>query len=245
MIRLFLLFSLATGLLFPANAQSNVLSEMRLLSSFDKLVAANGINVTLRKSDSEKVKISVSNGLLSDVVSDISRGILTLKMRPKINKELSVMVVVYYKTLHSISAIRGASITSSTIITNDKMSLKATMGGEVKADTECTEILANAGSGGAIFLNGHVNRLEINANTKGKVRAGNLKAETAIVKATTGAEVEVNPEKYLEAIAISAGVIYYTDQPEKKTEKTSSGGEVRSRSSRPKEATSPTRQTDL
>lgn len=225
----FLFFLVLTfGVSISINAKEE-LSETRSLDSFSKLTATNGINILLRKGSEEKAEVRISNGLISDVITEVSGGSLKVKMRPQINKELSVLVVVYYKTLNDINITKGASLETKTVILTNKLKMSAKTGGTIKAEIECSDLNISATGGADIKLYGWAKRFEANANTKGEILAKNLNADRAIIKVATGAEAWVKPKEYLEAIANTGGTIFYVSKPAKKTEKVSSGGEVRNK----------------
>lgn len=207
-------------------AQSEQLVETRTLDSFDKIIATNGINVLLRQGSEEKVEVRITNALLSDVSSVVSKGTLKLKMRPQINKDISVIVIVHYKSLEKISASKGATIETKTLILTDRMDISASTGASIKAEIECAQITASAGGGSTLSLYGWAERFEISANSKAEVNCKTLKADNILARSATGAEVWVNPKDYLEAVVNTGGIIYYTNEPTKKNEKISSGGEV-------------------
>ncbi len=223
-------FVISLLLAFPALLSAGELTETRQLNAFDKIIATNGINVLLRKSHEEKVDVRIENALLSDVITEVNGSTLKLKMRPQINKELSVLVVVYYKSLKELSVSKGASVETKTVILQEKLKISASTGGSIKAEVECTDLKADAGGGSAISLYGWAKRFETSANTKANVYTKTLNADKVIAKAATGAEVWVKPKVYLEAIANTGGTIYYISVPEKLNERVASGGEVRNKS---------------
>lgn len=226
--RFLFLILLILGISFSTQAQEE-LSEIRSLNTFSKLTATNGINILIRKGSEEKAEIRISNGLLSDVMTEVSNGTLKVKMRPQINKELSVIVVVYYKSLEEINITKGASLETKTLILTDKLKISAKTGASIKAEIECNEIKVNASGGARINLYGWAKRFEANANTKADIQAKTLNADRAILKVATGAEIWVKPKMYLEAVANTGGTIFYTSTPEKITKRISSGGEVRNK----------------
>jgi hypothetical protein len=203
------------------------LKETRSLDPFYKIVATNGVNVLLREGNEEKAEIRVSNGLLSDVITTVSKGALKVKMKPRINKDLSVVVIITFQSLELIDAKSGSNIETKDVILQDKISIKATSGGRIKAELEGNEITVSAGQGADITLYGWAKRLDVSANTKGKIKAQEMKSEKVFAKANTGGEITVAPNEYLEAVATTAGVIKYTRKPKKQTVKASSGGEVK------------------
>lgn len=211
------------------SAQSDELTETRLLNSFSKLTATNGINILLRKSSEEKAEIRISNGLLSDVITDVSNGQLRVKMRPQINKDISVLVVVFYKSLNEITVTKGASLETKTVILTDNFEFNVNMGSSIKAEIECKDVKVRAGSGATISLYGWSKRFEVKAQTKAQIFTETLNCDNAFIKVATGAEAWVKPKLYMEAIANSGGTIFYTSMPEKMAKKTATGGEVRNK----------------
>lgn len=226
--RFLLLVLIAFGITFSTQAQEE-LSETRSLDNFNKLIATNGINVLIRKGNEEKAEVRISNGLLSDVVTEVSNGTLKVKMRPQINKELSVLVIVHYKSLKEMTISKGASLETKTIILSDKLEISAKTGGSIKAEVECSNINITATGGAQISLYGWAERFEGKANTKAKIQAKTLNADRAIIKVSSGAEIWVKPKDYLEAIANTGGTIFYTSTPNKMNKKVSAGGEVRNK----------------
>ena len=227
-IRLFFVLLLPLGSHISMTAQEE-LSETRSLDAFHQLTATNGINVMLRKSSEERVDVRISNGLLSDVMTEVSNGTLKVKMRPQINKELSVLVVVYYKTLEEISITKGASLETKTVLLTERLKMSAKTGGSIKAEIECTDLNLTTSGGARVSLYGWAKRFEASANTRSKVLAKKFNADKALIRAATGAEIWVKPKDYLEAVANTGGTIFYVRTPEKKTIKESSGGEVRNK----------------
>lgn len=224
---LLLLFVLCTFNINALQAQEDELSETRSLDSFTELTATNGVNILLRKGSEEKAEIRISDGLLSDIITEVSGGELKIKMRPQINKELSVIVIVYYKSLKEITATKGATVETKTVMLTDRLKLNAKTGGIIKAEIECSDVEAKAFGSATVVLYGWAKRLEIIANTKSNVTAENVKADTALVRVATGAIAWVAPIEYLEAVANTGGVINYTNTPKKKNEKISSGGSIK------------------
>ncbi len=212
-----------------AFAQGEELTETRLFNPFDKIIATNGVNVILVKSSQNKAEVRISNALLSDVITEVKNNKLIVKMRPQFNKDVSVLVKVYYKSLQEVIVTKGASLETKTDMLTDILSFNANTGGKIKAEVQCKDLKAKAAGGATISLYGWANRFEGTANTKGQVISKKLESDNAIIRATGGGEVWVNPKLYLEAVANTGGAIYYINEPDKKNEKVSSGGSVESK----------------
>lgn len=202
------------------------LTETRELDSFNKITATNGVNILLRQGGSERVEVRISNGLLSDVSTTVSKGELKVKMRAQINKDISVIAIVYYKSLKEININKGASFETRGVILTDIFKIKASTGAEVKAELECKNLEVSAGGGSSVALYGWTQRLEASANTKANIQTKKLKSDRALIRSVTGAKVWVHPTDYLEAVANTGGIIYYTKKPKEMNKRLSSGGEL-------------------
>lgn len=215
------------SLLFLFQLSAEKIEDERLLDSFDKITATNGINVVLRKTaHEEKAVIKIENGLLSDVVTEVSKGKLKVKMKAQINKELSILVTVYYKELREITATKGASIRTKELVMSTIMDVTAATGGKVKAELQCTTINTSATSGGQVTLYGWTEQLDAYTNTQGTIEAKKLNCDNAEAKSATGGEIWINVKEHLEATVNTNGHVYYSNNPTKVTSKISSGGEV-------------------
>lgn len=217
---------LMTLCLLMPNLSAEELTETRDLDSFDKIIATNGVNIMLRKGSENKAEIHINNALLSDLITEIKDNTLKIKLRPQINKELSVIVIITYQQIKELSATKGASIQTKTVMLTDKLSFSTNTGGNIKAEVECKEIKTNAGSGSKITLYGWTQRLEARGNTKAHIDTKKLQSEHVIAKATGGAEIWTSPKEYLEAICATGGTIYYINKPQKMNKRLSSGGKL-------------------
>ena len=213
-------------LLVTLATNAEQLTETRLLEPFNEIIATNGVNVTLRKGSENKAEIKISNALLSDCITEIKNNTLKVKLRPQINKELTVMVIITYKELKSISATKGASIQTRTVMLTDHLDFTSRTGGSIKAEVECKEINVQSIGGGKVALYGWTERLDVKAGAKASINTKKLESEKAFAKATGGAEIWLNPKNYLEAICNTGGTIYYTHTPKKINKRISSGGEL-------------------
>lgn len=220
-----LLIVLATVLAI-VNINAEELVGTRSLDHFDKISATNGTNVLLRNSTEEKVEVRVENGLLSDITTEVTNGTLKVKMKPQINKDISVVVIVYYKDLRSISANTGATIKTKDLLITELLDISAYTGAEVEAEIQCTDVKILSTGGAEVKTIGWCERLEATTKTGGLLDAQGLKADRVLAKAATGASLWAYPIDYLEASANTTGKIYYINAPAKMTEKISSGGEI-------------------
>ena len=226
----FLYTLLSVLLLSSSTIAAEELIETRTLNSFDKIVATNGINVQLRHSEHEKVDVKIENALLSDIITEVDEdGTLKIKLRAQINKELSILCLVYYKDLKEITATKGASIITKDVLITKKLDICTNTGAKIKAEIECIDVKVDAFGVSNTSLYGWADRLEIKATAGADVFGKTLESKNVFVKAGSGAEVWVKPELYLEAIANMGSTIYYTQKPEKINEKLTTGGELHSK----------------
>lgn len=123
----------------------------------------------------------------------------------------------------SVAASSAAEIEAE--LRTGTCSLDASSAAKISAKVETTNCAASASSAADLLLEGTAGYLQADASSAGKVDAAELTAERAKVKASSGAGIELNCTKELDARASSGGAVRYTGDCEARTEK-SSGGSI-------------------
>ncbi len=200
-------------------------SSVRKMGSFEKVKAAKGINVTLIEGSKEEVQVDIVNGSLSDVITQLKKNQLTVKMKTKIYKDVAVQVYVTYVNLSAITAGSGATIDAENTIITDKLTLDGGTDSKIVLEVDANTLVANV-SAGRMELSGKVKSQIITANTGGKYLAYDLESEETTAKANTGGKIEITVTEKLNATASNKGSILYKGNPPKVSKKVSMGGKI-------------------
>jgi len=206
-------------------------------SFFNGINAFGPFDVELIKSETESVEIEYNGIDKEDVVIEMSRGLIKMKLKNRHyfnewnnqshRKSEYVTVKVYYHDMDMIEAQAGATVTSRERLKSKYLSIESTMGGEVKLDVLTKELQTKINMGGIVELNGQTERLDVSANMGGVLKAIQLESKVVFVKATMGAEVTVNVIDELEVSSAFGSSVDYIGGPAVRHTSKSMGGEVR------------------
>ena len=205
--------------------KQDVSKEVRSVNEFDKLKVTKGINVTLNKGLKPEAEINIVNTSSEDVIIENDKNELTIKMKTRIYKDVSVQVYLTYTELREIKTGSGATVDAEDVIDGNQLILDAGMDSSIDLEVDVETLEANV-SAARITLEGKANTVEAKATTGGKFEAEKLKTQEAFITANTGAVGTVNVTKKLEAKAGTGGKIEYSGDPEKVETREIIGGNV-------------------
>ncbi|MGQ1946660.1 GIN domain-containing protein [Geofilum sp. OHC36d9] len=209
------------------DADSAVVIETRALNNFDKIIVSRGINVTLEEGLSPQAEIRIKNATPDDVILVQEGMTVTIKMRPKIYKEMAVNVFITLGTnpIREINAGTGGSVYSEIELEGDQLKLEAGADASIQLQVAMKKVVVNT-SAATIHLTGTSDFLDITASAAGRFDGLNLETGQAAAKANMGSKIYLWVTQKLEAKSATGGKIGYTGNPEKVEIKTSLGGTV-------------------
>ncbi len=199
--------------------------QIRKVGSFDKVKATKGINVTLIEGTKEQAVVTIVNGTVADVITELNNKRLTVKMKTKIYKDVAVQVFVTYVIIREINAGSGASIDAENTISADKLLIEGGADSEIVLDIDVNALEASI-SAGRMELEGTAKSQVVKANAGGKYLSYDLTSDETIAKANTGGRIEVTVNESIKATAFNGGTVNYKGDPSKIDKKTSLGGKV-------------------
>ncbi|HRJ28366.1 MAG TPA: head GIN domain-containing protein [Cyclobacteriaceae bacterium] len=207
------------------------------IGSFSKIDVFGPFEVELIKADSESLALDYRGVDPEDIVAEVSRGELKLKLRNKhymnewkddFPRSKYIRARVYYTELTDVRAQAGAEVFSTSTLKSRNLALDCSMGAEMQLDVISKNLYTKATMGAVIKLTGQAETFEAKANMGAELKASQLLSKVVYVNANMGAEVKVNA---LEEIEISAGfgaTVDYTGSPNVRHTNRNFGAEVRS-----------------
>jgi len=204
-------------------------TETRSLSSFKGIKVSQAIDAYLKKGDKESVRVEVTGGSPSDVITEVEGSSLRIKMRDSHNfwSKVNVKVYVTYVTLEKISASSASSVFSDGIIKTNHLDIAASSAANIEVSLEASSVMVDTSSAGEVVLEGKSPELEVEVSSAGDVDAYKLECEKVIANVSSGGEAKLSVSKDLEAHASSGGDIRYRGNPSKTNTHSSSGGSVK------------------
>ncbi len=217
------LLVLLFGLQF-ANAQDEEITKN--LEAFKEIKAFDGLSVKLIKSDVNKAVISGEN--VDKVAIVNNEGVLKLRMQiGKIFSGYKTFVDVYYADkIIIIDVNEDARISSSDIIKQDVLELKAQEGGELDINAEVEQMLIKTVTGGVIETSGSSDLQDVAINTGGVYEGKAFKTKFSTVNVNAGSKAEIYASDYVKATVKAGGEVLIYGNPAKMDEKTVFGGKI-------------------
>lgn len=230
---LFVLTTLTTSCMIDGinrvTGNRNVTTENRKVNEhFTEIHASNGIDVYITQDDNESITVECDENLQDVIKTEISNGVLKIYSKKNIWRAKSKKVYVSAKEINTINATSGSDVVSENTINTKVLTISTTSGADAKILVNATTVNSSATSGSDLKIIGKSEYHSSKATSGSSIYAYELESENVIANVTSGADINVNATKSLEAKATSGGDIDYKGNPKKIIKKTTSGGSISS-----------------
>lgn len=223
---------LLIALSYQSSAQNRITVD---LEEFTSLSVSGRIDVELIPSDSKEMSITSRAGQPEEVNVEVKQGELSIRIRPKFNKDEVISIQLPYKSLSKIESMAGAVINSARNLESETLELSAATGGKIELSLNVKSIEAKIAQVSDIILYGKAETQNVIVNTGGNYLAYDLECKDSYVKVSAGSQAKVKASRKIEATAGSKGFIGYIGDPVSTYTKTSLGGEIASYKNKPDE----------
>jgi hypothetical protein len=220
------LCAIASAFFFVAFNASSQDPVSRPLDHFTGIVVKNGVLVQLVKSDKETAEIRVQEIETSDVITEISGGVLTIRYQAPILSKPKVMVKLYYKELLNISASGQSEISSTSLMKQESLEVDLESGAKAYLDLDVNLLKSKVSEGAVISAEGYAVEQDAYATTGATLSLFDLESDEITVKVTANGKAKLYAEKSLTAEASTGGYVSYKGNPGVKTFSTSIGGKI-------------------
>ena len=194
----FLLFSLFFGFSFAQRSQNP--------GDFNSIEVYDQLSAELIPSDKNHVEIAGSNAQNVEIVNKNGK----LKIRMKLDQFLQgdkTNVKIYYRSLNSVAAKEGASVTSKSAVNTSSLSLNANKGSSISLEINSNSVDVRLDSGGFIETSGKANSQNVVSNSGGNYEGSKLMTKTTNVTVNAGGNAEIYATEYVSAKTRAGGNI--------------------------------------
>ena len=195
-------------------------------NQFSKINVQEGLELILTQSKSTSVRVQADENLQNLIITEIKDDILYIHTEKQIGKAESRKVLVHFTNLNSIKSSSGADVRCTNTINESNLVLEASSGSFQELKIKTTNTSCSTSSGSEINLSGTTSSFEGKASSGSSIDADNLKANTCITEASSGAEIDVNCSDSINANASSGADIDFSGSPSEVSKSKSSGGSV-------------------
>ncbi len=204
-------------------------SETRSVGSFKGVKSGEAIDVYLKKGDKESVKVDVSDGNLSNVITEVSGSYLKIHLRENsfFRNNADVKVYVTYVAIDRISASSASNVFSDGPIKTESLDIQASSAADLELSVEATDVSVHASSAADVILEGTAKSINADASSSGEIDAYRLQVERAEASSSSAGAIKLSVSQNLKAEASSGGSVRYRGNPMQTNTHSSSGGSVK------------------
>ncbi len=206
---------------------NNVVSEDRTISSdFDAIKVQQGITLHLTQGNSTEISVEADENIIDLLITEVKNNELKIYFEKNVYRAKARNVFLSASTINKIKASSGASVKSENTFQTTSLDLDASSGSSIKVYVNAADITSETSSGATIKVYGKSKTFSGKASSGSSIDADELEVIDAYVKASSGANINVNVSGKLTAKASSGGDIDYEGSPTNINKDTSSGGSV-------------------
>jgi len=202
----------------------NVIERTYDVAAFSKINLTNNIECTLKKADTQLVKVEIDEAFIEKLSVNVSgEGYLGFDFDGFVPSE-PIKITIHYTELSKLT-LKNANCTGE-IIADSISHLFVIAGSNLNATMQTSYCNLMTSSGSTASLNGSCTSLNSNSKSGGEIEATDLKTDHCIAVASSGGRSKLNVSKTLSATAKSGGNISYLGNPEMTGLEVKSGGSV-------------------
>lgn len=192
-----------------------VTAERSVEGTFNAIEASSGIDLYLTQGNNTSITVEADENLHEIIITEVRDNTLKVYLDENVKRSKAQKVMVIFKDIASIKSTSGSDVYSTNTITAETLTLKSTSGSDMELSVNTETIDCKSTSGSDMKLSGKTNHLTAEATSGSDIKAGDLKAQSSKVRASSGADITVNTSKELIAKASSGGDIKYYGNPDK------------------------------
>lgn len=191
-------------------ASDDIITEERILSSFDEIDVSNDMEVIIKQGSTQSVRVTTSNNLQSNVTTRVSNRKLTARLTGNIRR-LDILRL------------------EITIPTITRLELSADSFGTLSGFENLDTFRLNVSSDSSITLvSGSAKSMDIDASSDAKVEAFDFETNTCNVNCSSDASISITCLDALSGSVSSDGVVFYKGNPTVNVSTSSDGSVINS-----------------
>ena len=201
----------------------SAMAQNQELRSFNAVDVFGPFQIELIQSDKESIEMESVNINREDIVMEVKRGELRLKLKSrhywsdwdshKHRKPQFIKTRIYYKNLVELKASAGANITFRETVRTSKFLVSGSMGAEIFLPIEANVVFAKSNMGATVNLKGKAGYLEVLGKMGGSVKASKLESKSAYVSASMGSDISIYASEEVDIAANFGASVSYSGDP--------------------------------
>ena len=195
-----------------------VKSEIRDVSSFNKIEVDGVFNIILSQSDKESVKIETDENIQPLILTSVENEILKIKMKDStsIGKMKKINIYISFADISKLNTNGVGSLKCSNKLNLKEFELEAKGVGATDLTIDADKLTINSEIVGVLMLSGNVKEVSINNKGLGSISAFDLKAENLSLHSEGIGAAEVYASNELNVNVSGLGSVKYKGNPKTK-----------------------------
>lgn len=195
-----------------------VKSEIRDVSSFNKIEVDGVFNVILSQSDKESVKIETDENIQPLIITSVENETLKINMKDStsIDKMKKINIYISFVTISKLNTNGVGSLRCSNKLNLKEFELDAKGVGATELIIDAEKLSINSEIVGALILSGNAKEVFINNKGLGAISAFDLKAEKLSLHSEGVGAAEVYASNDLSVDVSGLGSVKYKGNPKTK-----------------------------
>jgi hypothetical protein len=209
----------------------NIVSESRNLKEFAGIKNSGSVDVEVKHEERQMVKVEADDNILEYVITKVEDGILSIHLKNNLSfRNINVTVYVSSPSIQQLLVSGSGTITSKNLLKDeDKIELKVSGSGDIKANLDAPSIVANVSGSGKISIQGRTKNFSSTVSGSGDMDGEKLLAENTDVKVAGSGNANVFASVKLDAKVSGSGNIFYSGNPTSPQIHKSGSGSIQAR----------------
>lgn len=197
---------------------SNLVTETRDLSDFNRISLSGVGNLFIEPGDLESVRVEAESDLLPNIVTKVQDGKLDIRLKRRTFMPLlrSMGSINYYVTVKELNALEvsGAGRVTGSRLCADRLDLCISGAGKIKLDITVTELDTRISGAGNLRLAGEAARQSLTISGAGNYSASELSSKEGRISISGSGKSTVQASDRLDVRISGAGKVEYMGDPE-------------------------------
>ncbi len=204
-------------------------TETRDLSSFRSLDASGSFDITLVRSDQNRIEIQSQQVAVKDIITQVVGGRLKVHYTKRVNRlrKKHTDITLYYNYLDNIELSASAEVMSADPLVVDQLDLDLSSGADLQLEIKTNTLEVNMSSGADMQLSGQCRYQNIDLSSGAHYKALQLQSDAADVDLSSGSLAKIRIKSKLIADSSSGATLRYLGKPAQINVHSSSGGTIK------------------
>ncbi|MCX6210358.1 MAG: DUF2807 domain-containing protein [Bacteroidetes bacterium] len=193
--------------------------EKRSVETFTGIDVSNAIEVELTSANEDAVSIGCNKKeVLNKVITEVKDGILKIYIENSFweiinNDDVRIIAKVSAKNITSLKLSGASSVTTSSTLNNDNLSIEASGASSVKADIKTKVLKINTTGASTVNLSGIADAVDLKASGASTIKNKSLKANVYTVDVSGASNIKLFATQGITGELSGASNLKYSGNP--------------------------------